>query len=181
MRLWSQVRRSWGQGYSTVKRNVSLSLPEDLTNVRNLIGQESILAECTGVNYQVYVTESRLLVGKRFTLGEHYVNVPATKVSTLELITKSLLPPLTFAVLAGIGSFLVWWFPGNQRLPLPGFPYDIILLIGLLLFGFALGAAWWRRAVGVLRIGIDGSQQPITVRLVSTNKAEHVFHALKGS
>jgi hypothetical protein len=32
----------------------------------------------------------------------------------------------------------------------------------------------------MLRIGIDGTEEPITVKLVSTSKAEHVFNALKG-
>ncbi len=177
---WLRVRQTWDQGYSMVKRNVSPIWPEDyLTNLRNLVGSESILAECNGVNYQVYVTESRLLVGKRFTLDEHYVNVPATKVHTLELITKSLLPPLTFAVLAAIGTFLVWWFPAGQRI-LPVSPFDLILAAGFVVFFGALAAAWWRRAVGMLRIGIDGTEQPITVKLVSTSKAEDVFNALKG-
>lgn len=181
MRFWAQrVRKTWDQGYNIVKRNVGPPLSEDyLTNLRNLVGTESILAECNGVNYQVYVTESRLLVGKRFSLAEHYVNVPATKVNTLELITKSLLPPLTFAVLAAIGTFLVWWFPAGQRI-LPLSPYDMVLAAGLVVFFSALAAAWWRRAVGMLRIGIDGNEHPITVKLVSTSKAEHVFDALKG-
>lgn len=178
--VWLRVRQTWDQGYSMVKRNVSPIWPEDyLTNLRNLVGSESILAECNGVNYQVYVTESRLLVGKRFTLAEHYVNVPATKVNTLELITKSLLPPLTFAVVAAIGTFLVWWFPAGQRI-LPVSPFDLILAAGLVVFFTAIAAAWWRRAVGMLRIGIDGTEQPITVKLVSTSKAEDVFNALKG-
>jgi hypothetical protein len=162
-----------------VKRNLGPLTSEDLANLRTLVGGENILAECNGVNYQVYVTESRLLVGKRFTLGEHYVNVPATKVNTLELITKSLLPPLTYAILAAIATFLIWWFPAGQRI-LPVSPYDIILGVGILVFLAALAIAWWRRAVGILRIGIDGTEEPITVKLVSTSKAAHVFNALKG-
>ena len=66
---------------------------EDLNNLKNLVGAENVLAECAGVNYTVYVTDSRLLVGKRFALGEKYVNVSHAEVSTLELITKSLIPP----------------------------------------------------------------------------------------
>lgn len=175
----ARFRQSWDHGYTMVKRNIGPVSSEDLTNLRNLVPGESVLAECNGVNYQVYVTESRLLVGKRFSLGEHYVNVPATKVHTLELITKSLLPPLTYAILAAIGTFLVWWFPAGQRI-LPVSPYDVILAVGILVFLVALGAAWWRRAIGMLRIGIDGTEEPITVKLVSTSKAEHVFNALKG-
>ncbi len=163
-----------------VKRKIPTFLTEDLTNLRNLVGAENILAQCAGVNYQVYVTESRLLVGKRFAVGEKYVNVPTSNVRTLELITKSILPPITFAVLAGIGSFLVWWFPGGQKLPLPAFPYDLVLLGALGVFVAALVATWWRIGVAVLRIGIADSQEPITVKLVSASKAEGVFKALKG-
>ena len=128
----------------------------------------------------MYVTESRLLVGKRFALGETYVNVPHSNVSTLELITKSILPPLTFAIIAAIGAFLVWWFPGEQRVPLPSFPYNLVLLALAGLFLAALVALGWRKRVAVLRIGIVGSHEPITVKLVRTSKAESVFRALKG-
>ncbi len=65
-----------------------MSQKEDLSNLRNLVGAENVLAECAGVNYTVCVTDSRLLVGKRFALGEKYVNVPHAEVSTLELITN---------------------------------------------------------------------------------------------
>lgn len=108
------------------------------------------------------------------------MNVPTSNISTLELITKSLLPPMTFAVLAAIGSFLVWWFPGQQRLALPAPPFDLVLLGGLGVFVAFLVAIWWRIGVAVLRIGIVGSRQPITVKLVSASEAEHVFRALKG-
>ena len=151
-----------------------------MTNLRNLVGNENILAECSGLNYTVYVTESRLLVGKRFTLGENYVNVPHTNVSTLELITKSIIPPLTLALVAAVGAFLVWFFPGEQRFQFPSFPYNIILDgLGVISAG-ALVGLWWRRRVSILRIGIVGSKEPITVKLVSTSKAESVFRALKG-
>lgn len=163
-----------------VKRKIVDSSPEGLTNLRNLVGAESILAHCAGVNYQVYVTESRLLVGKRFALDEKYMNVPTASISTLELITKSLLPPITFAVLAAVAAFLVWWFPGMQRISLPGFPYDLILLGCLGVFLTAIVVVWWRIGIAVLRIRINGSKKPITVKLVSTSKAEEVFKALKG-
>ena len=163
-----------------VKRKIVDSSPEDLSNLQRLIGPENILAHCAGVNYQVYVTESRLLVGKRFALGENFMNVPTANINTLELITKSLIPPLTFAVLGAIGSFLIWWFPLAQRLPLSVFPYDLGLLAGLVVMVVSLVAAWWRVGVAVLRIRVDGSKDPITVKLVSTSKAEEVFKALKG-
>jgi len=163
-----------------VKRKIVDSSPEDLTNLQRLVGPESILAHCAGVHYQVYVTESRLLVGKRFTIGENYMNVPTSNINTLELITKSLIPPLTFAVFGAIGSFLIWWFPMAQRLPLSVFPYDLGLLAGLIIIITSLVAAWWRLGVAVLRIRLNGSRDPITVKLVSTSKAEEVFKALKG-
>ena len=150
-----------------------------MSGLRNLVGNESIVAECSGVNYEVYVTPSRVLVGKRFALGENYVNVPHSKVNTLELITKSVLPPLTFAILAAIATFLVWWFPGGAQ-GLPAFPYNVVLLSAAGLSLGALAAFWWRRRVAVLRIGIVGADQPITVKMVSTSKAEDVFRALKG-
>ena len=104
-----------------VKRKIVDSSPEDLTNLQRLVGPESVLAHCAGVNYQVYVTESRLLVGKRFALDEDFMNVPTSNINTLELITKSLIPPLTFAILGAIGSFLIWWFPMARRhgMPMP--------------------------------------------------------------
>jgi len=40
--------------------------------------------------------------------------------------------------------------------------------------------AWWRVGIAVLRIRVNDSQSPITVKLVSTSKAEAVFKALKG-
>ena len=163
-----------------VKRKIVDSSPEDLSNLRRLVGPESILAHCAGVNYQVYVTESRLLVGKRFRVGEDFMNVPTSNINTLELITKSLIPPLTFAVFGAIGSFLVWWFPMAQRLPLPVFPYDLGLLAGLAILILSLTIAWWRVGIAVLRIRLNGSKNPITVKLVSTAKAEEVFKALKG-
>ncbi|HYY90619.1 MAG TPA: hypothetical protein VE955_01380, partial [Candidatus Dormibacteraeota bacterium] len=130
--------------------------------------------------YQVYVTESRLLVGKRFTVGENFMNVPTSNINTLELITKSLIPPLTFAIFGAIGSFLIWWFPIAQRLPFQVFPYDLGLLAGLVIIVVSLIVAWWRVGIAVLRIRIDGSKSPITVKLVSAYKAEQVFKALKG-
>ena len=151
-----------------------------MSNIKHLLGEENILAECSGVNYSVYVTESRLLVEKRFTLGESYVNVPHSNVSTLELITKSILPPLTFATIAIIGSILVWWFPGQGRTALPAFPYDFVLLGLAGVFLASLVGLWWRKRVAVLRIGIVGSNEPITVKFVRTSKAESVFRALKG-
>ncbi len=150
-----------------------------MSNLKNLIGDENVVAECSGVNYAVYVTPSRVLVGKRFALGETYVNVPHSNVSTLELITKSVLPPLTFAILAAVGAFLVWWFQGQGRV-LPVFPFNIMLLATASMSLGALVALWWRRRVAVLRIGIVGSHEPITVKMVSTSKAEDVFRALKG-
>ena len=163
-----------------VKRKIVDSSPEDLSNLQRLVGPESILAHCAGVNYQVYVTESRLLVGKRFRVGEDFMNVPTSNINTLELITKSLIPPLTFAILGAIGSFLIWWFPMAQRLPLPVFPYDLGLLAGLAILILSLIIAWWRVGIAVLRIRLNGSKNPITVKLVSTAKAEEVFKALKG-
>ena len=163
-----------------VKRKIVDSSPEDLSNLQRLVGPESILAHCAGVNYQVYVTESRLLVGKRFRVGEDFMNVPTSNINTLELITKSLIPPLTFAILGAIGTFLVWWFPMAQRLPLPVFPYDLGLLAGLAILILSLIIAWWRVGIAVLRIRLNGSKNPITVKLVSTAKAEEVFKALKG-
>ncbi len=172
-----QSDRPWLQNGN---RDSAAPLFPELSNLKNLIGTESVLAECSGLNYSVYVTESRLLVGKRFALGESYVNVPHSNVSTLELITKSILPPLTFAVIAAIGAFLVWWFPGQARLTLPSSPYNFVI-IGLAgLFLVSLVASWWRKRVAVLRIGIVGSHEPITVKVVSTSKAEGVFRALKG-
>jgi len=150
-----------------------------LSNLKNLIGDESIVAECSGVNYAVYVTPSRVLVGKRFTLGENYVNVPHSNVTTLELITKSVIPPLTFAIIAAIGAFLVWWFQVQGSI-LPAFPYYVLLLGTAGISLGALVALLWRRRVAVLRIGIVGSHEPITVKMVSTSKAEGVFRALKG-
>ena len=163
-----------------VKRKIVDSSPEDLSNLQRLVGPESILAHCAGVNYQVYVTESRLLVGKRFTIGEEIMNVPTSNINTLELITKSLIPPLTFAIFGAIGSFLIWWFPFAQRLPLTVFPYDLGLLAGLLVIVVSLVIAWWRVGIAVLRIRVEGSGNPITVKLVSSSKAAEVFKALKG-
>jgi len=157
-----------------------VSQQQDLNNLKNLVGAENVLAECAGVNYTVYVTDSRLLVGKRFALGEKYVNVPHAEVSTLELITKSLIPPLTYAVLGAIAVFLVWWFPGQARLSLPQAPFDLVLIGTVLVFLAAVVATWWRRWVAVLRIGISGTKEPITVKLVPASKAEGVFKALKG-
>jgi hypothetical protein len=150
-----------------------------LSNLKNLLGEESVIAECSGVNYAVYVTPSRVLVGKRFVLGETYVNVPHSNVSTLELITKSVIPPLTFAILAAAGAFLVWWVPGQASVP-PVFPYNVVILAAIVLCVGAMMALWWRRRVAVLRIGIVGTNEPITVRMVSSSKAENVFRALKG-
>ena len=163
-----------------VKRKIVDTSPEDLSNLQRLVGPENVLAHCAGVNYQVYVTDTRLLVGKRFATGEKFMNVPTASINTLELITKSLLPPLTFAVLGAIASFLVWWFPGTRMLPLPVFPYDIAMLAGLVIFVGSLVVAWWRVGIAVLRIRVNDSQSPITVKLVSTSKAEAVFKALKG-
>lgn len=152
---------------------------EPLSNLKRLVGEENILAECSGVNYNIYVTSSRLLVGKRFVSGESIVNIPHTNISTLELITKSLIPPLTLAILAGASVALVWWFPGQQRMALPLYPYDyVVITIGAIFVGGLLGM-WWRRRVAVLRIGISGSHDPITVKLVSISKAASVFRALK--
>ena len=108
------------------------------------------------------------------------MNVPTSNINTLELITKSLIPPLTFAVLGAIGSFLIWWFPTAQRLPLSIFPYDLGLMAGLIIIIASLVAAWWRLGIAVLRIRLNGSKDPITVKLVSMSKAEEVFKALKG-
>ncbi len=150
-----------------------------MSDLKSLIGEESIIAECSGVNYTVYVTPSRVLVGKRFSLDESFVNVPHSSVNTLELITKSVIPPLTFAILAAVGAFLVWWVPA-QATPSPGFPYNAFIIIGIALSLTALIALWWRRRIAVLRIGVSGVAEPITVRMVSTSKAESVFRALKG-
>jgi len=163
-----------------VKRKIVDSSPEDLTNLQRLVGPENILAHCAGVNYQVYVTESRLLVGKRFKIGESFMNVPTSNINTLELITKSLIPPLTFAIFGAIGSFLIWWFPMAQRLPFSVFPYDLGLLAGLIIVITSLVVAWWRLGIAVLRIRLNGAGDPITVKLVSTSRAEEVFKALKG-
>ncbi|HZY46159.1 MAG TPA: hypothetical protein VFE96_00020, partial [Candidatus Bathyarchaeia archaeon] len=128
----------------------------DLSSLRKLVGAENVLAECAGVNYTVYVTDSRLLVGKRFAVGEKYVDVPHAEVSTLELITKSLIPPLTYAVFGAIAVFLIWWFPGQARLGLPAAPFDMIMIGTFLVFIAALIATWWRRRVAELKIGISG-------------------------
>src|SRR5437773_9969683 len=70
----------WGESYTMVKRKIVDSSPEDLTNLQRLVGPENILAHCAGVNYQVYVTESRLLVRKTFALGENLMNVPTSNI-----------------------------------------------------------------------------------------------------
>lgn len=157
-----------------------MPLQVDLNNLRSLVGAENVLAECTGLNYTVYVTDSRLLVGRRFAIGEKYVEVPHAEVSTLELITKSLIPPMTYAVLGAIALVLVWWFPGHAQLGLPASPFDMLLIGTFLVFLAAIIATWWRRRVAELKIGISGSREPITVKLVPASKAEGVFRALKG-
>src|SRR5207245_8710628 len=126
-----------------VKRKIVDSSPEDLSNLQRLVGPESVLAHCAGVNYQVYVTDTRLLVGKRFATGEKFMNVPTASINTLELITKSLLQPLTFAVLGAIASFLIRWFPVTTILPLPVLHYDIAMLAGLVIFLGSLIVACW--------------------------------------
>ena len=157
-----------------------VSKQQDLSNLRALVGAENVLAECAGVNYTVCVTDSRLLVGKRFTTGEKYVSVPHAEVSTLELITKSLIPPLTYAVFGAMAVFLVWWFPGRAQVSLPSAPFDLLLIGTFFVFISALIATWWRRRVAELKIGINGSNEPITVKVVPASKAESVFKALKG-
>ena len=173
---------SEGHGYNTIIDSQAFGnlTSEGLSNLKKLVGNEDVLAECSGVNYNIYVTQSRLLVGKRFSLGERYVNVPHTKVSTLELITKSIIPPLTIAILTGIGIVMLWWwFPGQLRLALPLYPYDYAITGIASVFLGALIAMWWRRRVAVLRIGFVGDYDPITVKLVSSSKAATVFQALK--
>src|SRR5207244_10650782 len=116
---------------------------EGLSNLKRLVGDENILAECSGVNYNIYVTQSRLLVGKRFILGEAIVNVPHTNISTLELITKSIIPQLTLTILAGSGAALVWWSPGHQRMALPLYPSDYgVIAISALFVGDSHGMCW---------------------------------------
>jgi len=161
-------------------REIFVSEQVDLNNLRSLVGAENVLDQCAGVNYTVYVTDSRLLVGKRFAIGEKYVNIPHGDISTLELITKSLIPPLTYAVLGAIAVFLVWWYPGQARLSLPAAPFDLVLIGTFAIFLVAILATWWRRRVAELKIGISGSTEPISVKLVPTSKAEDVFKALKG-
>ena len=163
-----------------VKRKIVDSSPEDLSNLQRLVGAENVLAHCAGVNYQVYVTDTRLLVGKRFALGESFMNVPTANINTLELITKSLIPPLTFAIFGAIGAFLVYWFPFAQHFPLSIFPYDLGILAGITIAVVSLVIAWWRLGIAVLRIRVNDSKDPITVKLVSTAKATEVFRALKG-
>src|SRR5207244_12749507 len=104
-----------------VKRKIVDSSPEDLSNLQRLVGPESVLAHCAGVNYQVYVTDTRLLVGKRFTTGETFMNVPTASINTLELITKSLLAPLTFALLGAIASLIFCWRARTSLLSFPMF------------------------------------------------------------
>src|SRR5207245_9944893 len=99
-----------------VKRKIVDSSPEDLSNLQRLVGPESVLAHCAGVNYQVYVTDTRLLVGKRFTTGEKLMNVPTASIDTLELITKSLVLTFTFEVLGAISSFLICGFQSTWML-----------------------------------------------------------------
>src|SRR5262249_6309689 len=115
-----------------------------LSNLKNLIGEEGIVADCTGVNYTVYVTPSRVLVGKRFGLGENYVNVPHSSVSTLELITKSVIPPLTFAIVAAAAASIIWGVPAQASLS-PTFPYNALILVGIGCSIIALVTLWWRR------------------------------------
>src|SRR6059036_813567 len=130
----------------------------NLSNLKSLIGEESVVAECAGVNYTVYVTPSRVLVGKRFSLEESFVNVPHSSVNTLELITKSVIPPLTFAIIAAAGAFLVWWVPA-QASPSPGYPYDAVILVGIGCSAIALVALWWRRRV---------AQHPIPTKMTAS-------------
>src|SRR2546425_13345510 len=120
------------------------------------------------------------MVKKSFSNGKNYENVPHAEVSTLELFPKILTPPLTYAVLGAIAVFLVWWFPGQARLSLPQAPFDLVLIGTFVVFLAAVVATWWRRRVAVLRIGISGTKEPITVKLVAASKAEGVFKALKG-
>src|SRR5207247_10260821 len=158
-----------------VKRTSVCSTAEGWCKRKGWGGPGSVLAHCGGVNYQVYVTYTRLLVGKRFATGEKFMNVPTASINTLELITKCLLPPLTFAVLGAIASFLIWWFPGTRMLPLPVFPYVVAWLAGFVCFVGSLVVAWWRLGIAVLRIRVSDSRDRITVKLVSTSKAEAVF------
>src|SRR5260370_31364922 len=103
------------------------------------------------------------------------MNVPSTSINTLELITKSLLPPLTFAVLGAIASFLIWWFPGTRMLPLPVFPYDVAMLAVLVIFvGSPVGASW-RVGISVFRIPVKDSAVPLTVQLFRHSTAEALF------
>src|SRR5438874_13484864 len=108
-----------------VKRKIVDTSPEDLSNLQRLVGPENVLAHCAGVNYQVYVTDTRLLVGKRFATGEKFMNVPTESINSLELITKRLLPPFTFAVLGPFASFVVWWFRCTSLLRLSVLPCDV--------------------------------------------------------
>jgi len=81
--------------------------------------------------------------------------------------------------LAASGAALVWWFPGLQRMALPLYPYDYVVIAISAIFLGALLGMWWRKRIAVLRIGIVGNHDPITVKLVSSSKAAGVFRALK--
>src|SRR2546422_11577540 len=98
---------------------------------------------------------------------------------TVTWITKITEPPLTYAVLGAIAVFLVWWFPGQARLSLPQAPFDLVLIGTFVAFLAAVVATWWRRRVAVLRIGVSGTKEPITVKLVATSNAAGVFKSLK--
>src|SRR3989442_761791 len=179
-------------GHETIMKAISEGKPLVLIPPPNHTEQANNAKRAEELGVAVVLDQSRLdtqelaraiftwLVGKRFANGEKYVNVPHAEVSMLELITKSLIPPMTYAVLGAIAVFLVWWFPGQARLSLPQAPFDLLLIGTFAVFLAAVLATWWRRRVAVLRIGISGTKEPITVRLVSASKAEGVFKALKG-
>lgn len=64
--------------------------------------------------------------------------------------------------------------------PLPAFPFNFILAGLGPMFISGLVASSWRRRIAMLRIGIGGGHEPVTVRFVNTSEAEGVFRALKG-
>jgi hypothetical protein len=142
---------------------------------------EEILAKCQGMNLIILATDKRLIFCKRFVFTEKLFDIPILSIRAVEVVKKSVYPPLTVAVASTMTALFIWGWLGFPKDPVPIHPHLTYIFLALnasAFTGFLMTVL--RTFFSTLKIVARDGSDVINVKLVNLRDAEAIIKAVKG-
>jgi len=140
---------------------------------------ENFLSKCYGTNYAVFARHKQLILKKRFP-RTHEMTFDLERINSLQLLTKSVVPPLVIFSISALSGLGVWGILGawSSPLTLPQH-YQLFITVAGIISLFTFGISICRVRLGTLRIEVGELKEPIYVRHVRRLDAEDVIKAAR--